>query len=221
MTTLAAVPHTELERVRETSRQRRGLEQTLQDAQENYSDHQKAICDLTSRLADAGDVTVEKELATARDRLRALGAIRDKAAADLAEFANEHPTADELARRESSLARQAELSEQARVKNAFVENVRRRLELLGEMKDLEAAAISLYADAKKRWPHHVSAPEGQLPIRAVAGIPQELLRFMSDGFWELNGKDFHGRFAAIKLRADRWLSQEASNLGLPPEVTKS
>lgn len=35
----------------------------------------------------------------------------------------------------------------------------------------------------------------------------------------MNGKGFHGRFAAIKLRADRWLNQEGSQIAITFRLT--
>ncbi len=52
-----------------------------------------------------------------------------------------------------------------------MENLRLRLELLGELKGVEAAARSLYADARKRWPQHVPVSDRQPPIRTAVGIP--------------------------------------------------
>ena len=203
---LPAIQGPEIEQLREILQRRRTLERTEHAAREDHTHQQETITALAARLVDASDTSVERELLDARERLRDLAAESKRAAAELSEYASNNPTPEELERREAILEHRTQLAEQKKVRDAFAQNVQRRISLLETLKTLEAQAWELFTGAEQRWRNHVSGPSGESPLRPVAGMSPTLLDFLDRAFWSFNGKPGFpgGRLNDLKQLVKKW-----------------
>ena len=120
----------------------------------------------------------------------------------IATFDHEHPSDEEIRRREAEFVRQADNIERETARNAFRANVRQRLDLLEQLRALEVESEQMYTSARHRWPYSASGQP------AAAGISAELVSLLGgSGFWSWNDRldgSAGGRFGDIKTQVQRW-----------------
>jgi hypothetical protein len=197
-----------IETTRVLIRRRRELDEAARDRRQDLESLQAQVRTLAKRFADPEDASAESEFASARTDLHsALGRVRE-AETELAEFAQEHPTPEELAERERRLVAEAEQMKQREARHQFAELLRGRIQSFDRAHELELEARNVFELAKEQW------PQGNAELPVAAGILQDLAFTNSNGFFEVFNEfggwittARRGDYFAWKEKAERWLSQ--------------
>lgn len=170
----------DIQSLREIGRQRRALVDRVEDLREDIEMVKERIARLGQQLADVESDSTLKEIAEQRERLKRWAAHLQNAEAALAKFDRDYPSDAELQRRERAALLAAELGKQKAVIDEFKETVRRRWQMLCEMKALDERAQQLFREAQAHWPHN--NPKG---VPGTAGLPFTLVTF-----WPKNAPDY-------------------------------
>jgi hypothetical protein len=179
MTAIAEIETTDTASLRAIARRRRELQESVQDAKEDLATQRQKISAFSARLIDAKDDDSEEQLPPARRHLKQLADALEEAESALATFNESNPTEEQVAARETALALEAEQTEQKKMRDLFRENMRRRIQLLTELGDLETSAASMCTSALTRW------PRPQPGLLKGAGIDSTMLNFISETYWNL------------------------------------
>jgi hypothetical protein len=192
-------------------RERRALQEAVQDAQDELAEHQKSMQALMASLTDANDESFEGRAAEARQQLKELKGKLETAKAELADFNAVNVPAEELERRARDAERQLDQEQRTAVRQRFGANLIRRIALLDELRTLETEAVAIYKEADY-WTYERAQGNPR------AGLLEHLVAFIPADFWARDsyGQAGHRVFDqwrnGPRRHAEEWLRQWGMSL---------
>jgi hypothetical protein len=182
-----------LEDTRELIRTRRALEQSLQNALEDYNAHRGTLDGLKEKFKDPANHAAECEFASYRNELNKLAAAWSAAKQRLDEFARLHPTKEELEREERRMVHAQTREEQREVRQKFAEILRQQVECISKLESLQQQASTAWEEAIAKWPltQRGSERNGFMPVGVfyepglfgAAALTQDAASLFPEGFY--------------------------------------
>ena len=125
---------------REVTRQRRALQQSIADAEEDLVTQQVALDAATDAAKDITNTKADKQVTSERAKMRELTKALAAAKVALAEFNRSNPTEDDIQAAERVIATEAVRQAREQARRPFIENRKKAIQLFERLLTLDAEA---------------------------------------------------------------------------------